>query len=129
MTARRVMNNIGTDIDSDFEISDVRDRGLLVGRLDGEIVGFIQYFVLEEPQRALVPVHTIVESEHAGKGYAGALVRELYQLAGREGMAVAPLCPYVVKWQARHPKEAPAASEELLSAATTAFAADPVRWW
>ncbi|MDQ1006701.1 putative GNAT family acetyltransferase [Streptomyces sp. V4I23] len=111
-----------------IDISDDRDHGLLVGRLDGEIVGFIQYFVLAEPERALVPVHTVVEPEHAGNGYAGALARELYRTAAREGIAVAPLCPYVVKWQARHPEEAPAVGRELLDAAEAAFAADPARW-
>ncbi|WP_326595827.1 GNAT family N-acetyltransferase [Streptomyces sp. NBC_01803] len=116
------MSDIGIDI------SDVRDQGLLVGRLDGEIVGFIQYFVLREPQPALVPVHTVVDPEHTGRGYAGALVRELYRMAAREGVAVAPLCSYVVKWQAGHPEEAPAATGALLGAARAAFVADPARW-
>nr|WP_306459603.1 GNAT family N-acetyltransferase [Streptomyces sp. OK228] len=102
---------------SDTEIRDDRAGGRLEAIAGGEVVGHIEYFVLEAPARALVPVHTIVEPEHEGKGIAGSLARELYGIAAREGIVVAPLCPYVVKWAARHPEEAPAADPELLGAA------------
>lgn len=104
---------------SDIEIRDDRQAGRLeaLGSGGGEVVGHIQYFVLESPARALVPVHTIVEPAHEGQGIAGSLARELYTIAAREGITVAPLCPYVVKWAERHPDEAPAADPELLRAA------------
>ena len=41
---------------------------------------------------------------------------------------MAPLCPFVVQWAARHPGEAPAASDALLDAAKAALAADPAQW-
>lgn len=110
---------------SDIEIRDDRAAGRLEG-LDGdEVTGHIQYFVLEEPRRALVPVHTIVRPEYEGRGIAGSLARELYAVAGREGVPVAPLCPYVVKWSARHPEVAPPADPELLAAAKAWLAAHP----
>ncbi|MGW0822840.1 GNAT family N-acetyltransferase [Streptomyces sp. NPDC002845] len=112
----------------DIEIRDDRAAGrleALAGEEGGEVVGHIQYFVLAEPERALVPVHTIVEPEHEGKGIAGSLARELYGIAAREGSAVAPLCPYVVRWAARHPEEAPAAAPELLRAAEEWLVAHP----
>ncbi|MFF0386465.1 MULTISPECIES: GNAT family N-acetyltransferase [unclassified Streptomyces] len=102
---------------SDVEIRDDRAAGRLEAVAGGEVVGHIEYFVLESPARALVPVHTIVEPAHEGKGIAGSLARELYALAGREGIAVAPLCPYVVSWAERHPDEAPAADPALVAAA------------
>lgn len=40
-------------------------------------------------------------------------MRELYTTAVREGIPAAPLCPYVVRWAARHPGEAPPADPEL----------------
>ncbi|QTE02475.1 hypothetical protein S1361_34410 [Streptomyces cyanogenus] len=83
---------------------------------DGEVVGRID-FVPESPARALVPVHTIVEPDHAGKGIGGSLAREPYALAEREGVPVAPLCPYVVKWAERHAEPAPPAGPTLQSAA------------
>ena len=102
---------------SDIEIRDDRAAGRLEAFAGGEVVGHIEYFVLEAPARALVPVHTIVEPAHEGKGIAGSLARELYAIAAREGITVAPLCPYVVRWAERHPEEAPAADPELQGAA------------
>lgn len=113
---------------SDTEIRDDRAGGRLEAIAGGEVVGHIEYFVLEAPARALVPVHTIVEPEHEGKGIAGSLARELYGIAAREGIVVAPLCPYVVKWAARHPEEAPAADPELLEAATEWLETHPGRF-
>ncbi|MEV1066777.1 GNAT family N-acetyltransferase [Streptomyces sp. NPDC050263] len=114
---------------SDIEIRDDRAAGRLEAVGDGgEVVGRIEYFVLESPGRALVPVHTIVESAHEGKGIAGSLARELYAVSAREGVPVAPLCPYVVKWAARHPDEAPAADPELLAAAKDWLRAHPGRF-
>jgi predicted GNAT family acetyltransferase len=114
---------------SDIEIRDDRAAGRLEAVGDGgEVVGRIEYFVLESPATALVPVHTVVEPAHEGKGIAGSLARELYALAARGGVPVAPLCPYVVKWAARHPEEAPAADPELLSAAKDWLRAHPDRF-
>ncbi|MFD7280911.1 GNAT family N-acetyltransferase [Streptomyces sp. NPDC059862] len=114
---------------SDIEIRDDRAAGRLEALGDGgEVVGHIEYFVLEAPGRALVPVHTIVEPAHEGKGIAGSLARELYTIAKREGIVVAPLCPYVVKWAERHPEEAPAADPELLRAAKQWLLAHPGRF-
>ncbi|MFC9673527.1 MULTISPECIES: GNAT family N-acetyltransferase [unclassified Streptomyces] len=117
---------------SDIEIRDERDKGLLVacaaGVPEGAVFGYIQYFVLDKPERALVPVHTVVQPQHEGKGIAGSLARELYAIAARESIAVAPLCPFVVEWAARHPGEAPVAPPELMDAAQRALADDPAKW-
>ncbi|MFJ6726220.1 MULTISPECIES: GNAT family N-acetyltransferase [unclassified Streptomyces] len=116
---------------SDIRIRDDRPAGRLEalgGDGGGEVVGRIEYFVLEEPAAALVPVHTVVEPAHEGQGIAGALARELYALAARDGVPVAPLCPYVVKWAARHPEEAPAADPALLTAAKDWLRAHPGRF-
>ncbi|XVV38557.1 GNAT family N-acetyltransferase [Streptomyces sp. CA-100214] len=113
---------------SDIEIRDDRAAGRLEALAAGEVVGRVEYFVLDAPERALVPVHTIVEPAHEGRGIAGSLARELYALAGREDIAVAPLCPYVVKWAERHPDEAPAADPELLRAAKEWLVAHPERF-
>ncbi|ANJ10627.1 MULTISPECIES: GNAT family N-acetyltransferase [Streptomyces] len=113
---------------SDIEIRDDRAAGRLAAVEAGEVVGRIEYFVLDAPERALVPVHTIVEPAHEGRGIAGSLARDLYTRAQREGVTVAPLCPYVVKWAERHPDEAPAADPELLRAAKEWLVAHPGRF-
>ncbi|WP_140394475.1 GNAT family N-acetyltransferase, partial [Streptomyces recifensis] len=63
---------------SGVEIRDDRTAGRLEAVAGGEVVGHIEYFVLDSPARALVPVHTVVEPAHEGQGIAGALARELY---------------------------------------------------
>ncbi|MBC2900648.1 GNAT family N-acetyltransferase [Streptomyces cupreus] len=113
---------------SDIEIRDDRAAGRLEAFAGDEVVGHIEYFVLEAPGHALVPVHTIVEPAHEGKGIADSLARELYAIAAREGTVVAPLCPYVFKWAERHPDEAPAAAPELLRAAKEWLVAHPGRF-
>ncbi|MFF4760246.1 GNAT family N-acetyltransferase [Streptomyces sp. NPDC001292] len=113
---------------SDTEIRDDRTAGRLEALAGGAVVGRIEYFVLERPGRAPVPVHTIVEPAHEGRGSADSLAPELYAIAGREGAAVAPLCPYVVKWAERHRDEAPAADPELPGAAREWLAAHPERF-
>ncbi|WP_338894728.1 N-acetyltransferase [Streptomyces sp. TG1A-60] len=110
---------------SDVQIRDDRAADRLEAFTGDELAGHIQYFVLETPRPALVPVHTIVGSAYEGEGVAGSLVRELYGIATREGAAVAPLCPYVVKWAERHPEEAPAADSELMRAAKGRLVAHP----
>ncbi|MBQ1099468.1 N-acetyltransferase [Streptomyces sp. b94] len=113
---------------SDIEIREDRAAGRLEAVAGGEVVGRIEYFVLDAPERALVPVHTVVEPAHEGQGIAGSLVRDLYAVLRGEGIAVAPLCPYVVKWAERHPDEAPAADPELLRAAKEWLVAHPERF-
>ncbi|KAF3469908.1 N-acetyltransferase [Streptomyces sp. Tu 3180] len=112
----------------DIEIRDDRAAGRLEAVTGGEVVGRIEYFVLDAPGRALVPVHTVVEPAHEGKGIAGSLARELYAVAAREDSAVAPLCPYVARWAERHPDQAPAAGPELTGAAKEWLAAHPGRF-
>ncbi|MCO4696708.1 N-acetyltransferase [Streptomyces sp. RO-S4] len=111
-----------------MEIRDDRAAGRLEAVVDGEVVGRVEYFVLDDPAPALVPVHTVVEPAHEGKGIAGSLTRELYALAAREGTVVAPLCPYVVRWAARHPDEASVADPELPRAAKQWLAEHPERF-
>lgn len=112
----------------DIEIRDDRAAGRLEAVAEGDVVGRIEYFVLDAPGRALVPVHTVVEPAHEGKGIAGSLARELYVLAAREDSAVAPLCPYVAKWAERHPGQAPAVGPELIRAAHAWLTAHPGRF-
>ncbi|MFP3986627.1 GNAT family N-acetyltransferase [Streptomyces sp. E11-3] len=115
--------------DLEIRIRDDRARGLLEAHSDGgEVLGCIAYFVLDDPAPALVAVHTAVEPAHEGKGLAGALATELYAVAAREQVAVAPLCPYVARWAERHPDLAPAAPAPLMDAAKEALAANSALW-
>lgn len=108
-----------------LDIRDDREHGSLVAYEDGEATGAIAYFVMDPAPGALVAVHTVVEPEHGGKGIAGALVREFYAMAAREGVPVVPLCPYAAKWALRHPDEAPEAPAELVREAERQLRSHP----
>lgn len=107
------------------EIRDDRAAGKLLAYVDGGAAGVIVYFVMDGTPAGLVAVHTIVEPGHEGKGIGGALVREFYAMAGREGVPVVPLCPYAAKWASRHPEEAPVAPAELVERAKAQLAERP----
>ncbi|WP_030752697.1 GNAT family N-acetyltransferase [Streptomyces griseus] len=109
-------------------IHDVRQEGRLEARVDGVLAGVIVYFALAEEPHALVAVHTVVDADHEGRGIAGALVREFYAMAAREGVPVVPLCPYAAKWAERHPDEAPLPPAEVIEAAKRQLAATPGLW-
>ncbi|MFD9223646.1 GNAT family N-acetyltransferase [Streptomyces sp. NPDC060064] len=110
---------------ADPDIRDNRPAGLLEAYEDGQVTGRIVYFTLYATPAALVAVHTVVEPEYEGKGIGGALVREFYAMAAREGVPVVPLCPYAAEWALRHPDEAPAAPAELVRAAQEQLKANP----
>ncbi|MFF0484769.1 GNAT family N-acetyltransferase [Streptomyces sp. NPDC004435] len=109
-------------------LRDDREKGRLEAYADDVFAGVIVYFALDEEPHALVAVHTVVDADHEGRGIAGALVREFYAIAAREGVPVVPLCPYAAKWAARHPDEAPPASDEVVHAARRQLGATPGLW-
>ncbi|MES9810498.1 GNAT family N-acetyltransferase [Streptomyces cinereoruber] len=109
-------------------IRDDRANGRLEGFQEGAPAGVVVYFVLDAAPHALVAVHTVVEEAHQGKGIAGALVRELYATAAREGVPVVPLCSYAAQWAERHPDEAPVPSDEVVRAAKEQLRATPGLW-
>ncbi|MGI5404309.1 GNAT family N-acetyltransferase [Streptomyces sp. CA-135486] len=110
------------------DIRDNRQKGILQAYEDGRPAGQIVYFTLDATPAALVAVHTVVEPEYEGKGIAGALVREFYAMAAREGVPVVPLCPYAAKWAQRHPYDAPEPPAELVAAAEAQLKANPRLW-
>ncbi|MFE5513699.1 GNAT family N-acetyltransferase [Streptomyces sp. NPDC056529] len=109
-------------------IRDDRANGRLEAFEQDAPVGAVVRFVLDAEPHALVAVHTVVEEEHERKGIAGALVRELYAIAAREGVPVVPLCSYAAKWAERHPDEAPVPPDEVVRAAKEQLGAAPELW-
>jgi predicted GNAT family acetyltransferase len=51
----------------------------------------------------LVLEHTEVPEALGGRGIAGALVRFAVGTAARDGLTVAPWCPYARRWLREHP--------------------------
>lgn len=47
--------------------------------------------------------HTTVDEAYGGRGLASMLVRQAMDRTAEDGLAVAPVCPYVKKWLENHP--------------------------
>lgn len=108
-----------------LDLVDDRAAGKLLAYENGTAVGVVVYFVMDGAPAALVAVHTVVEPGHEGQGIGSALVREVYAMAGRDGVPVVPLCPYAAKWASRHPDEAPQAPDELVERAKEQLTSRP----
>ncbi|MGD9532009.1 GNAT family N-acetyltransferase [Pseudonocardia sp.] len=81
-------------------VADVPKRNRYEITVDGERAGFVTY--RRAPGR-IAFLHTEIDDAHQGAGLAGTLVRAALDAARADGLAVAPYCPYVAGWIAKHP--------------------------
>lgn len=70
--------------------------------VDGEVAGFTE--VREQPDGVLSFPHTVVEERFEGRGLASVLVRGALDDVRAAGATIAPRCPYVRGWIAKHPE-------------------------
>jgi predicted GNAT family acetyltransferase len=85
---------------ADTSVADAPERNRYEITLDGQLAGFVPY--RRTPGRIAL-LHTEIDDAHQGAGLAGTLVRAVLDAARADGLAVAPYCPYVAGWIARHP--------------------------
>jgi predicted GNAT family acetyltransferase len=78
--------------------------------VDGELVGFAAYRVLE-PDRWLF-THTEINRDQEHQGLGTMLVAEAMADAQRRGIRVLPQCPFVREYLAEHPEVAVVAAED-----------------
>lgn len=78
-------------------------------RLDGRLVGLAAY---RRRDRLLAFTHTEVDPACEGRGFGSALVGAALDDARREGLSVAPLCPFVAYYISRHPEYEGLVAEE-----------------
>ncbi len=69
---------------------------------NGEVVGFTQYRV-RTPQLWEF-FHTEIDPAHEGKGLAGRLIGSTLDQLRADGVEIAPVCPYIRAYLARHPE-------------------------
>lgn len=89
---------MGTD---DLEVHDVPDAGRYELRRDGTVLGYASY--RRQGDRILVP-HVEVDRAVEGRGFGGRLVQGVLDDVRRQGLSVAPLCPFAAAWIRRHPE-------------------------
>ncbi len=69
-------------------------------RVDGELVGFIVYRIRDG---RMDMVHTEIDPHRQGAGLGAELVRGALDGARSRGLRVAPICPFVSAFIAKHP--------------------------
>jgi predicted GNAT family acetyltransferase len=74
------------------------------GRFEITIGGETAYQEYSRGPAELVLVHTEVPSALSGRGLASRLTRHGLELARREGLRVALVCPFALGWVDRHPE-------------------------
>lgn len=86
-----------------MEIRHDAGRQCFEAQLDGAM-GLLRYYLADGPRMVLPSV--VVDPAIEGRGVASALTRAAFEWAQAQGMAVEPVCPYVVAWLRRHPEYA-----------------------
>lgn len=73
-----------------FEVTQAGHTGMLTYEIDGDRITLI---------------HTEVPKELEGQGLAGQLVQAAVDRATRDGLTIAPWCPYARRWLRKHQAE------------------------
>jgi predicted GNAT family acetyltransferase len=84
------------------QIFDDAERERFVAEVDGELAR-LEY---EVDGGRLVLLHTEVPEPLGGRGLGGRLVEAAVERAARDGLTLAPWCPYARKWLQDHPDAA-----------------------
>ncbi len=87
---------------SDPVVTDHRDADRYEIALDGERVGLLAYRL---GAGEIAFLHAEIDPAHERQGLGSALARGALDDARARGLAVRPLCPFVVDFIGRHPQE------------------------
>lgn len=84
------------------EVSDNESESRYELRVDGELVGWIDY---RRAGETVALTHAEVREEHRNQGLAETMTREALADLKERGLTAEPLCPFVVAYARRHPDE------------------------
>jgi len=73
-------------------------------RYEARLDGHLAVVTYRREERRIIFIHTVVSPAIEGHGVAGKLVRAALDDAREQGVAVIPLCPYMVIFIRRHPE-------------------------
>lgn len=73
-------------------------------RYEARLDGHLAVVTYRREEGRITFIHTVVSPALEGHGVAGKLVRHALDDARGQGLAVIPLCPYVVSFIRRHPE-------------------------
>jgi uncharacterized protein len=87
---------------ADAQVVDVPKKSRYELRLDGRLIGLAAY---RRRDGRIAFTHTEVDESCQGCGFGSRLVAAALDDAGREGLEVVPLCPFVAHYVETHPEE------------------------
>ena len=87
----------------DVTVADRADRHRYEIALDGRLAGLLTYRV-DAAAGVITHRHTEIDPAYGGRGLGSRLVRFALDDARERGLAVRPLCPFVVELIERHPE-------------------------
>jgi predicted GNAT family acetyltransferase/glutaredoxin len=86
---------------AETEVVDVPEASHYELRLDGRLVGLAAY---HRRGKRIAFTHTEVDESCEGRGFGSRLVAAALEDAGRKGLEVVPLCPFIAHYIERHPE-------------------------
>jgi predicted GNAT family acetyltransferase/glutaredoxin len=86
---------------TDAEIVDVPEESRYELRLGGRRIGLAAY---RRRNGRIAFTHTEVDEDREGHGFGSRLARAALEDAGRKGLEVVPLCPFMAHYIDRHPE-------------------------
>jgi predicted GNAT family acetyltransferase/glutaredoxin len=86
---------------AEAEVVDVPESNRYELRLGGRVVGLAAY---RRRDGRIALTHTEVDESLAGRGFGSRLAAAALDDAGRQGLDVIPLCPFIARYIERHPE-------------------------
>jgi predicted GNAT family acetyltransferase len=88
---------------SNLDAMEIRDNPAQ-HRYEAHLDGHLAVITYRREEGQITFIHTVVSPALEGRGVASKLVRTALDDARRQGLAVIPLCPYMVIFIRRHPE-------------------------
>ena len=85
----------------DLTVVDVPEESRYELRLGKQVIGFAAYRKRED---RIVFTHTEIDESFEGEGHGSRLAAAALEDARRQGLEVAPLCPFIAGYIERHPE-------------------------
>ena len=89
---------------AEAEVVDVPEKSRYELRLGGHLIGLAAY---RRRKGRIAFTHTEVDESCEGRGFGSLLAAAALEDAEREGLEVAPLCPFIAHYIKRHPEYEP----------------------
>jgi hypothetical protein len=92
---------VNEPIPAEAEVRDVPERSRYELRARGRLIGLLDY---RRGEGRIAFTHAEVDEASEGRGFGSLLAATALEDARRQGLEVAPLCPFIAHYIKRHPE-------------------------